>query len=75
MSYRICLITADECLLSAAMMVKIFRPSQKRDLRGVVAMLVSKVNFKGLHPKIVSPLLNASRQMKKMRAIKTQTVI
>ena len=75
MSSRACPITADECLLSAAMIVEIFRPSQKRDLRGVVAVLVSKVNFKGLHHKIVSPLLNASRQMKNMRAVKTQTVI
>ena len=41
----------------------------------VMAVLVSKVNFKGLHPKIMSPLLNASRQTKKMHAVKTQTVI
>ena len=41
----------------------------------VMAVLVSKVNFKGLHPKIMSPLLNASCQTKKMHAVKTQTVI
>ena len=41
----------------------------------VMAVLVSKVNFKGLHPKIMSPLLNASRKMKKMHAVKTQTMI
>ena len=31
---------------SSMMMVEIFRPSQNRDLRGVVSVLVSKVNFK-----------------------------
>ena len=41
----------------------------------VMAVLVSKVNFKGLHPKIMSPLLNANCQMKKMHVVKTQTVI
>ena len=41
----------------------------------VMAVLVSKVNFKSLQPKIMSPLLNASRHMKKMYAVKTQTVI
>ena len=30
---------------SSAVMVEIFRPSQKRDLRGVVAVLVSEVIF------------------------------
>ena len=75
MSSRTCLITADECLLSAAMMMELFRPSQKWDLHGVVAVLASKVNFKGLHHKIVSQLLNASRHMKNMHAVKTQTVI
>ena len=75
MSSRTYLITADKCLLSAAMMVEIFRPSQNRDLLGVVAVLVPKVIFKGLHPRIVSALLKASRQMKNMHAVKTQTVI
>ena len=41
----------------------------------VMAVLVSKVNFKSLQPKIMSPLLNDSCQMKKMHAVKTQTVI
>ena len=61
--------------MSSAVMVGIFRPSQKWDLHGVVAVLVSKVNFKGLHTKIVSPLLNASRPMQKMHSVKTQTLI
>ena len=41
----------------------------------VMAMLVTKVNFKGLHPKQMSPILSASHQMKTMHAVKTQTVI
>ena len=60
---------------SDAMMVEIFCQSQKWDFQGVVAGLVSKVNFEGLYPKIVSTLLNSSRRMKTIHARKTQTVI
>ena len=41
----ICLVTSDDLLLYDPTMVEIFRPSQKWDLHGVVAVLVSKVNF------------------------------
>ena len=60
---------------SSVTVVESFRPSQNQDLRGVVAGLVSGVNFKVLHLKIVLPFLNASRQMKIMHAHKNQTVI
>ena len=56
-------------------MVKILCPSQKWGPRGVVAVSVSEVNFKRLHPKIVLPFLNDSHRMKKMHALKTKTVI
>ena len=48
----------------AVKMLEKFRPSQKWDLRGVVAMSVSEVIFKVPHLKIVSPLLNTSNHMK-----------
>ena len=54
---RTCLITSDELLLSSAMMVEIFCPSQNRDLRGVVAVLVSEVNFERLTPKNIVAIL------------------
>ena len=73
--YRTCIITTDELLLSDAKTVEIFGPPQTWGLNGVVAVLVSEVNFKGVSPKIVSPFLNASRQMKIMHARKTQKVI
>ena len=60
---------------SDEMMVEISRPTQKWDLSGRVAVLVSRVNFKGLRPKIVSPLLNASCWMKTMHACKTKILI
>ena len=43
-SYGTYLITCNKLLLSATTMVEIFRPSQKRDLRGVVAVSVCEVN-------------------------------
>ena len=66
---------ADKLLLSDAKMVEKFGPSQKRYLRGVVDFSVSKVDFKGLQPKIVLPFLKSSRRMKFMHACKTQMVI
>ena len=56
-------------------MVEIFRLLQNMYLHRVMAVLVSEVILKGLHLKIVLPLLNASRWLKKMHACKTQTVI
>ena len=46
MSSRTCLITAIKLLLSNVTMMEIFLLSQKWDLRGPVAVLVSKVYFK-----------------------------
>ena len=60
---------------SAATIVKIFCLPQNRDLHGMVDVSMSKVNFKGIHPKIVSPLLSSSHQMKTMHARKNQMVI
>ena len=47
-------------------MVEIFCPSKNQDLQEVMAVSVPEVNFKGLHPKIVSPLFNTSHRMKTM---------
>ena len=52
-----CVITADKLLLSAATMVEIFRTSQKWDLRGVVAVLVSGVKLKRLTPENIVAII------------------
>ena len=53
MPSRTCLVTADKLSLYDVAMVKIFCPSQKRDLRGVVDVSFPEAIFKVPHPRTV----------------------